>query len=237
MTTPWPCPRPGHRPHLEHTTRPILDRINKDGAGWSSSPRPTNFDLDSVLSSPDECMVTPPSNIGSPVSQAEGGSQKRKADTICGTGSSASPDLKKGRSIRSDMQRTPQTVLTQSKLTGFAITQRTPAATPTGNQSPAASLGQGQARIAPDAPPPTAPPAATPMDTAPAPPTQSVGQLPPMTTEFFLRSLRENSEHVIKSFNASLGALSQKVDGNSSRISDNSAAIASQGTEMADHRR
>ena len=49
-----------------------------------------------------------------------------------------------------------------------------------------------------------------------------------VTTDFLLRALRENSELLIKSFNASLGAISQRVGDNTAGIAANAAAISQQ---------
>ena len=49
-----------------------------------------------------------------------------------------------------------------------------------------------------------------------------------VTTDFLLKALRENSEHLIKSFNASLGAISQHVGDNTAGIAANAAAISQQ---------
>ena len=51
--------------------------------------------------------------------------------------------------------------------------------------------------------------------------------VPPMTAEFFLKALKDNSDHIIKSFNASLGALSQRIDDNAGKIAANSTSITS----------
>lgn len=47
-----------------------------------------------------------------------------------------------------------------------------------------------------------------------------------MTTDFLLKALKENSEHLIKSFNASLGAISQRVGDNAAGKAANAAAIS-----------
>lgn len=69
-------------------------------------------------SHPDDCMVTPPSTVGSPVSVPPCSGHKRRAPPGCEE-RSASPNLKKGRaeSITGGMRRTPQPILTKSKLT------------------------------------------------------------------------------------------------------------------------
>lgn len=78
------------------------------------------------------------------------------------------------------------------------------------------------------------------MDTAPAVAgvpglagTIPQGSVASMTAEFFLKALKDNSDPVIKSFNASLGALSQRIDDNTTRIADNSSAIANQSATSA----
>ena len=54
-----------------------------------------------------------------------------------------------------------------------------------------------------------------------------------MTEDFLLRTMRENTEQILKSFSAHLGALSQRVDGNAAQIADNRAGIARQEEEMS----
>lgn len=47
----------------------------------------------------------------------------------------------------------------------------------------------------------------------------------PVTTDFLLKSLKENTEFILKSFNAHMGALSQRVDVNADNIAGNARAI------------
>lgn len=61
------------------------------------------------------------------------------------------------------------------------------------------------------------------------------GSVASMTVEFFLKALKDNSDHVIKSFNASLSSLSQRIDDNLARITGNSAAISEQSAATAAH--
>ena len=49
-----------------------------------------------------------------------------------------------------------------------------------------------------------------------------------VTTDFLLKALKENTDHLLKSFNASLGALSQRIDDNSARISTNTCTLSQQ---------
>ena len=57
---------------------------------------------------------------------------------------------------------------------------------------------------------------------------------PPITEDFLLRSLKLNTDHIIKSFTNHVNMLSQRVDGNATLIADNSASIAKQATTVAD---
>ena len=120
------------------------------------------------------------------------------------------------------MKTTPQPTLTQSKLTSLI-------------QSRSTSDGNTQAD-----PGHTAPRAVSldvvEMDTSnpsPASAPNAGGAVPltgaaMVTTDFLLKALKENSEHLIKSFNASLNAMSVRIEDNAARITSNSTAIASQ---------
>ena len=55
-----------------------------------------------------------------------------------------------------------------------------------------------------------------------------------MTTDFLLKALKDNTDHLIKSFNMSLGALSPRIDGNVANITANAAAISQQSATMAE---
>ena len=57
-----------------------------------------------------------------------------------------------------------------------------------------------------------------------------------MTAEFFLKALKDNSDHFIKSFNASLGALSQRIDDNANKIATNSASITALSATSTTHK-
>ena len=133
------------------------------------------------------------------------------------------------------MKRTPQPQLTQSRLTGSGLLQI-------------------QGSSVPPAPPGTTPKAAgTPnvdvMDTSappqavdgngvvagpPDPAVNSSGTV--VTTDFLLKTLKANTDEIIKSFTTNLGALSSRVDGNALKTADNSAAIADQESELTRQR-
>ena len=202
--------------------------LTLDGAasvpqGWCPTPKPTTFLGDPDLSSSDECMVTPPTNITSPEPDVLPNGERRAAS---GTEQAhlASPDLEKRKRPLVNMRRTPQPALTQSKLTSMFQT-----ATPTAHA---------------DNPPPPAPvpvinppPAGRMMTTdqvemeigAPARASQ------PITEDFLLRSLKLNTEHILKSFNNHINTLAQRVDGNAALIANNAADIASQVAVATDH--
>ena len=57
-----------------------------------------------------------------------------------------------------------------------------------------------------------------------------------VTTDFLLKTLKANTDEIIKSFTTNLGALSARVDGNALKIADNNAAIAEQGSELTRQR-
>ena len=100
------------------------------------------------------------------------------------------------------MQRTPQTGLTQTKLTGFGIVQ-----------------GAGSASASTTAPA-SAPDAGMEVDSA----TVRQPACQPITADFLLRALRENKEDIVKSLNANMNALALRVDKNCAAIEDNSVS-------------
>ena len=120
------------------------------------------------------------------------------------------------------MKRTPQPTLTQSKLTSMI--------------QPRSSAESGSQDDSGRAAPRAVSLDVVEMDTSSAIPATApnAGAAIPLTgaamvtTDFLLKALKENSDHLIKSFNASLGALSVRIDDNASRITSNSTAIASQ---------
>ena len=146
--------------------------------------------------------------------------------------SSASPALRKESQVL-NMKRTPQPTLTQSKLTSMLQAQsrngaEAPPSAPTTDSRRAISLETLE------------------MDTSPAAPTESIPTTcqptatnmaaPPMTAEFFLKALKDNSDHIIKSFNHSLDALSQRIDNNAIKIASNTGAIATLSATSESHR-
>ena len=167
-------------------------------------------------------MVTPPTDTlaADRTGDVAPEQQKRKASKELEIEESASPLLKGGKNKGySKMQRTPQQIptLTQTKLTGFGVTHvpSSVASLPTGSRTPAV-------------PPPmemdTSAPPALPQAAA----TISQAQLSaPVTTEVLLRSLKENTEEIIKSFHEHLGAVSTRVGANSSKIAELEACCAS----------
>ena len=105
----------------------------------------------------------------------------------------ASPDLKKGKHI-SSIKRTPQPILTQSKLTSML------------HAASAKALSLEKRRA------------------------------PLVTEDFLLRTMKENTEQILKSFSAHLLALLQRVNGNGALMADNQATIARHGEELSSHR-
>ena len=121
------------------------------------------------------------------------------------------------------MKRTPQPTLTQSKLT--SMLQGPPAGGSVPDVPSRPTLTTDQVEMDTSAP---SAQATTNVAASPA--------IPPMTAEFFLKALKDNSDHIIKSFNASLGALSQRIDDNAGRIATNSSVITSLTTASEVHR-
>ena len=129
------------------------------------------------------------------------------------------------------MKRTPQPTLTQSKLTSLLQVQQ--GVDPPTNQE----ASTDNRRVVPLE--------AVEMDTSPAPVAAATGVVPPgtgspsgstaMTADFLLKALKENSDHIIKSFKASLNAMSQRIDDNSTRITVNSSAISKQSSGVEAH--
>ena len=73
----------------------------------------------------------------------------------------------------------------------------------------------------------------TEASTTPHPPT--VAAPATITKDFLLKALKAETESIIKSFTVNLGALSQKVEGNSARIAENAAGISRQDDVSKDH--
>ena len=134
-------------------------------------------------------------------------------------GQSASPLL---RPTCDTMKRTPQPTLTQSK---FQEKSKGPADDPGINDAGVdarRTLTLEDVEMEPAAVPPPAP---TPAH--PAPPTPAASQY--LTTDLFLKTLKEHTDQIIMSFNANINAVSHRIDGNAAKIGANSSAIASQG--------
>ena len=75
---------------------------------------------------------------------------------------------------------------------------------------------------------------AAPADRRPAVgdgPLQPAGMV--VTTDFLLKTLKANTDEIIKSFTTNLGALASRVDGNALRIADNSATISDHEGELS----
>lgn len=72
------------------------------------------------------------------------------------------------------------------------------------------------------------------MDTTanlcPAPPAEPSGAY--LTTDLFLQAMKENGDDIINSFNASIGALSRRIEDNSAMIATNAAAIKGQADQL-----
>ena len=73
------------------------------------------------------------------------------------------------------------------------------------------------------------------MDTS-APATLNARATQPVTEDFLLRSLKLNTEHILKSFTSHVNMLSQRVDNNDVLIAENAAGITCQAAIAAEHR-
>ena len=128
------------------------------------------------------------------------------------------------------MKRTPQPTLTQPKLTSLLHTKsKGPADGPgAGDRGTDArrTLTLEDVEMEPVTVPQPAPGSAQSAPPAPAP-----SQF--LTTDLFLKTLKEHTDQIIMSFNANINALSHRIDDNASKIAANSSAIAAQG-EVAD---
>lgn len=68
----------------------------------------------------------------------------------------------------------------------------------------------------------------------PAPQTAAGGIF--LTTDLFLKAMKENRDDIISSFNASIGLLSRRIENNSTVIATNVAAIKQQAEQSDMHR-
>ena len=166
-------------------------------------------------------MKTPEGTIQGPICSPADTTPRALQEAVEG---SASPNLKGSSTSESTMKRTPQPTLTQSKLTSLLQPRNGPQEVPgqpVGNARPTMLLE------------------AVEMDTSSAPVTQGTGGTGTgaaigqgmgtvVTTDFLLKALKENTDPLLKSFNASLGALSHRIDDNSARISANANTISQQ---------
>lgn len=77
--------------------------------------------------------------------------------------------------------------------------------------------------------------AVAPPVAAVAPP--AVAWIPVITPKLLLKALKENSDHVVKSFSASLNLLSQKVDSNMANIASNTKKLTDHDDILSEHGR
>lgn len=166
-------------------------------------------------------MVTSPTEVTSPGTGPRP-LGKRRAPSGGAQERSAWPNLKKGKPSIINMKRTPQPTLTQSKLTSMlqAAPQGDSAVAPAGNmlqQSGHLLMTTDQVEMD------TSAPAQSAAHSAPSKPAHP--EPTALTTDFLLKAMKQNTDEIIKSFNASIGALAGKIEENSVRISDNSLAI------------
>ena len=205
--------------------------MGKGIPGWCPSPKPTNFDVDIESSSSDDCMLTPEGVKAKDIASPPSGTVRQLVETVAASASPVLPSrqapahtltpstLKEDQNIK--MKRTPQPNLTQSKLTSLLQPQpraeQPPVEPPAGATSSQRIVSLQEVEMDTSAAPAVCPPVA-----AGAPPGGGTN----VTTDFLLKALRENSEHLIKSFNASLSAVSQRVADNTAGIAANTAAIS-----------
>ena len=199
-------------------------------------------------------MVTPPTGITSPEPSERAEVRRKKPQCPVEQERAASPVLKEregiNQTVEMSTQRTPQPTLTQTKLTGFGVATmqglkksaagsqiaRDPQPMETGTSLGSAppqltgtggnGEGDGVATTSLSAP-----------DWIPSTGCGPQGGNQMVTTDFLLRSLKENTDQIIKSFTAHLGALSNRVDDNAPRIAANSSAISKHDREIIGHGR
>ena len=146
--------------------------------------------------------------------------------------SSASPLLCKNPGNGHQMKRTPQPTLTQSKLTSmFQGRSTSEAGAPQENGPPAAPRMVTLDTIEMDTSSSSNSSSATAV--GPAPTASNM----PITADFLLKALKENSDHLMKSFNASLSALSTRIEENTMQIASNTGAIADNAAGLDNHAR
>ena len=212
------------RHYLEVVTlAATLDSVNAGLPGWKPSPKPTVFwlaDLEDSFSPPSGGSVT-----------TKTGRNKRRASSCSTVGKSASPDLKRGKKSAITMRRTPQQNFTQPKLTSM-LQKRGP--DPPADPDPMIMSGHNRSLSEVDSLTSTetvcSPHGHSTMDTSPPQARTAGGTLGAasgqlVTTDFLLRSLKENTNHIINTFNASLGLLAQKVGNNAEGVAANKAEI------------
>lgn len=133
------------------------------------------------------------------------------------------------------MQRTPQTVLTQSKLTGFTRRVEDTAKEPVNTAGPPP---RNQDPLVLNAPTRVGAASSEDVDME-APPLPKPGNTSGsqfITTDFLLRALKENTDQIVKSFTSNLGALSQRVEENTVKISQNTGEISKQENQINDNK-
>ena len=167
-------------------------------------------------------MVTPPSGPLSSLG-SNGVAAKRKASRELEAHQSASPNLGKKESKNNKMQRTPQSNLTQTKLTGLGVVQSSLSREPNSNKDKRTFEKEAPAHPKPASSVPAPEAMEVPLSHASEPPAAAPQAI---TADFLLRALRENKEDIVKSFNANIGALARRVDANEGGIASNAAAIA-----------
>ena len=152
---------------------------------------------------------------------------------------SASPCLRGGK-VLINMKRTPQPILTQSRLTGSGILQIQGSAAASSSAPKPPDVGTADEAMSMDIETSTTAKRGVQPELAVLQPPVGGGLAQPagmvVTTDFLLKTLKVNTDEIIKSFTTNLGALSSRVDGNALRIADNSAAIADQGGELSRQR-
>ena len=199
-----------------------MDKVAWKPAGREPHPRPAVLNLEEL-----EDTFSPQSTA---VRCA-----KRKAASDNLIEESASPDLKKGRTDKK-MRRTPQPTLTQSKLTGlFQKRANGDPGTEREDGGRDGSFSEGDSLTSTET---VCSPKHLAMDTASPVRNLSGGATVTgtvVTTDFLLKPLKENTEHLIKTFNVSLGLVAQKVESNTKGIESNCSELEQQ-SRVADER-
>ena len=177
------------------------------------------------------------------------GKRKRNPD-LQPSGDTTPPALKRGRQITGSMKRTPQGNLTQSRLTGSGMLKiqqngdrrpppdRDESCSENDSFVSSETITSPPDRMETGSPvshPPTGHPPTGHPPTVPGVLCSPAGNGGGISKDFLLHTLKLNTEEIIRSFTAHLGALNVRVEQNSASISANSEKIDEHGKSLAGH--